>query len=151
MKQAIVALFFIFYISSIAWAQETVMDQDKIHFKTADIFIDSKEEALSAYQVEIGYNKDWVKIVGLEGGEVDAFKEPPFFDPEGMKGGRIIIAAFTADDENTPKGETRVARLHLQIEGEQSIRMTIKLMTAAKPGGERIRAVPVISVNNKQR
>jgi hypothetical protein len=55
-----------------------------------------------------------------------------------MENGRIIIAAFTLDD--SPRGETRVARLHLRIQGETMPDFTIRVITAAKPGGERISA-----------
>ncbi len=115
-----------------------------VTFRTANIFIDSGREALAAYQVEITYDKEHVKIVGLEGGETGAFSEPPYYDAAGMEGGRIVVAAFTSDDNKNPKGNTRVARVHLQFLGIPSVEFEIKLVTAAKTGGERITVIPRI-------
>ena len=111
-----------------------------IRFESAEIFVDSGGEALAAYQVEIRYDRQRVKIIGLEGGETRAFREPPFYDPKGMAGGRIIVAAFTTDDSKAPERKSRVARLHLQVIGKLPVQLTIRLITAAKPGGERIQA-----------
>jgi len=115
-----------------------------VRFQTAEVFLDSGAEALAAYQVEIKYQNRKIEIVGLEGGEAQAFREPPYYDPTGLKSGRIIIAAFNSNDGKSPKGQIRVARLHLQITGVETPVLEIKLITAAKPGGARIEAIPSI-------
>lgn len=128
---------------------QNVSHDRSIRFQAADVFMDSGNESLAAYQVEIRYNKKRVKIVGLEGGETGFFEEPPYYDPRGMVQGRIILASFTTEDAKAPKGKGRVARLHLQILGSESPVLTIRLMAAAKPGAERIHSKPsIVLVNN---
>jgi hypothetical protein len=117
-----------------------------VTFDATDVWIDSGTESLAAYQVEIRYDATVAGIVGVEGGETAAFNSAPFYDPAGMEGGHIIVAAFTADDANAPTGRVRVARIHWRTEGNQSTAVTIRLVTAAKVGGEpaapRVEAVP---------
>src|SRR4051812_49287196 len=79
-------------------------------FGALDIFIDSKDAPLAAYQFEFWADGD-VKLVGLEGGEHVAFKEPPHYDPRALTlpEPRVIVAAFNTGND-LPKGKTRVAR-----------------------------------------
>lgn len=152
MKSALLAIILILLTLSWAFADEVGpgTGEKDIRFQAMDIFIDSKTEALAAFQVDVRYEKDRVKIVSLEGGETESYQEPPYFDPKGMEHGRIILAGFTLDDP--PKGETRVARLHLRIQGEMMPDLTIWVMTAARPGGERIAAkARLIPVNSHDR
>lgn len=115
-----------------------------VTFQAVDIYIDSGKDALAAYQVEVKYDRKHVTVVGVEGGEPEAFQEAPHYDRKGMSGGRIVIAAFTLDDNKAPEGKSRVARLHLQVEGKDAPQVTIRLVTAAKPGGEQITTVTSI-------
>lgn len=107
-------------------------------FMVFDIMLDTGADKLAAYQLEIAYPQKTVKIVGLEGADTGAFNPPPYYDPEGMAGGRIKIAAYTLDDEDAPAGKTRVARMHLSVQGSWDRELEFKLVTAAKPGGEKI-------------
>ena len=107
-------------------------------FKAFDVFIDSGIEKLGAYQINATYDSKTISIVGLEGGEVDAFKNAPHHDPKGKTGGRIVIAAFTSDEKKAPKGKTRVLRIHLAVKG--AAKLNLKLMTAANTQAERIQA-----------
>jgi hypothetical protein len=109
-----------------------------VRFTAADLFLDSGKNRLVAYQVEITYDRERVRVVGLEGGEPRAFSDAPHYDPAGMTGGRIVIAAFTTDDEAAPRGLGRVARLHLRVSGPGDPGLRVKVVTAAKPGGKRI-------------
>ena len=140
MKSYLIAIFVILLTLSLTWAGEleSGSEESPVRFQAMDIFIDSGVQALAAYQVEVRYEKDRVKIVGLEGGRTESYEAPPFYDPKGMENGRIIIAGFTLDD--SPRGETRVARLHLRIQGETMPDLTIRVITAARPSGERISA-----------
>jgi hypothetical protein len=108
-----------------------------IHFLGMDLWVDSHNEALAAYQVEITYDRSAVKIVGLEGGQAGSFTNAPYYDQKGFESGRIIVAAFTTD-KDAPKGQTRVATIHIAVEGNAKPKLTCKLMTAAKSGGQRI-------------
>jgi hypothetical protein len=117
----------------------------EVTFRPVDVYVDSGETKLAAYQVEIRYDRERVKIVGLEGGETKAFNAAPFYDRAGLDAGRIVIAAFIPEDVDlidAPKGRTRVARLHLQVEGPRGDEavwgMTISLAVAADGEGKRI-------------
>jgi hypothetical protein len=103
-----------------------------------DLWLDSGDRPLAAYQVDIRYDKNTTRIVSVEGGETKAFNAAPYYDTKGMEGGRMILAAFTADEE-APTGRTRVARVHLRIEGGRKPSLTVRLTTAATKNGERIK------------
>jgi hypothetical protein len=107
-------------------------------FVAADVFVDSGREQMVAYQVEVSYDRARVKVLGLEGGEPRGFKGAPHYDPAGMTGGRIVIAAFTTDDAGAPRGRSRIARLHLHVRGESFPKLGLRPVTAARPGGKKI-------------
>ncbi len=108
-------------------------------FRTVDLWLTTSDAALVAYQVELRYDRSRMKIVGLEGGAAAPFDAPPHYDPAGLTGGRLVLAALTADDDAAPRGRVRVARLHLFVEdGDDAPPIETVLVTAARPGGERI-------------
>ena len=117
---------------------EGITAQTGVRFKTANLVINTNNKPLAAYQVELLYDKERVTIVGLEGGTIDGFDEPPFYDRIGMEDGRIILAAFILDDSKAPKGEICVSRIHLRVAGAQPIVLSVRVITAAKPGGDSI-------------
>ena len=122
-----------------------------IHFTSVDIWVNSGEEALAAYQTEIVYDKNKIIVVGIEGGEKNGFKRAPFYDLKGMKSGRIIIASFIKNKQNALNGKARIARLHLQVSGEKYNDFSIKLMAAANVKGEKIQpSVKIIKTDKKQ-
>jgi len=82
---------------------------------------------IAAWQIELDCD---AKIVAVEG-----VKEPPYYDPAALQGGRIILAQFTTDP-SPPAGRVLVARVHLMETGRTDYRAN--LMAAASPGGERI-------------
>lgn len=109
------------------------LNHDEPRFTWVDVYIDSADRGLAAYQFEV---TTAAKIVGVEGGEVPQFKDAPYYDPAALHGGRIIIAALTVDE--APKGRIRVARLHMYETGKPDY--ASKLMVAAAPGGDKIEA-----------
>ena len=112
-----------------------------VRFAAVEVFIDSGEQALAAWQFELAAERGDVKIVGIEGGEHPAFKSPPYYDPAAMQHDRVILAAFnTGSAENLPKGKTRIARIHVQIAGGVPPEYAIRLETAGGPDGGRIQA-----------
>ena len=111
----------------------------KVSFFPLNIYIDSSTNELAAYQFELTTFKGQVKIVGVEGGDNAAFKEPPYYDPAALANNRIIIAAFNNSDD-LPKGKTRVATIHLQATGNIEPAFEISLTLAAQKGGEKIHA-----------
>ena len=115
-------------------------DVEKVSFSAFDVYLDCGGEHLAAYQFEVTYDPAKIKIVGIEGGAPEAFKKAPYYDSKGMTGGRMIIAAFSTDEKTAPAGRFRAARLHLQVTGEAPPELIARLVTAARPGGERIEA-----------
>src|SRR5262245_59605150 len=64
-------------------------------FRAVDIYVDSGSAPLAAYQLEFSVTNQVAKIVGIEGGDHEAFREPPFYDPKAIQQERVILAAFS--------------------------------------------------------
>jgi hypothetical protein len=109
-------------------------------FEAVDVFVDSGDVPLAAYQFELAAEVGQITIVGIEGGDPAAFKEAPYYDPAALnRQHRIIVAAFsTARD--LPKGVTRVARVHVYVTGDTEPQYVVALKVAASADGERIPA-----------
>lgn len=105
-----------------------------VRFVAVDVFVDSGDQELAAYQFEFS-GPEGVTIVGVEGGESNAFRSPPYYDPEALMKGRIIVAAFNTG-RDLPTGQTRVARLHLRTEGELDSQFSVKLIVAGNADGQ---------------
>jgi len=119
-------------------AQPALTDET-VRFQAVDVFIDSKETPLAAYQLEFSVRTGDAKVVGVEGGEPPAFKEAPYYDPKAIQHERVIFAAFsTTLADKLPKGKTRVATIHLQVTGQRNPDYTMKLETAATLEGRKI-------------
>jgi hypothetical protein len=110
--------------------------RDAVRFGYIDAFVDAGGTPLAAYQLELSAPRDRVKIVGIEGGEHTAFKEPPYYDPAAMEHERVVIGAFCLGEE-LPHGAARVARVHVQVTGEGGIEWETKLVAAATAERER--------------
>lgn len=108
-----------------------------VRFVALDVMMDSGEDELAAYQFELNADSKQVRIVGVEGGDHTAFREPPFYDPAALSQNRIIVAAFSTA-RTLPNGKHRVARIHLQIEADIDPDYTTKLITAASRDGQNI-------------
>ena len=135
MKAAVV-LGLVLVACSVAGAQQA---EPAVRFEAVDVYVDSGKQELAAYQFELAAEVGEVKIVGVEGGEHEAFARPPYYDPAALTKGRIVIAAFsTAKD--LPKGKMRVARLHVQVTGPARPQYAVDLRVAASRDGARIQA-----------
>jgi hypothetical protein len=126
-------------------------------FTSVDIYVDSGDSPLAAYQVEFkgqladGLNGA-VQLVGIEGigggggAKGMAYTEPPGYDPAALSQNRVVIADFsTAAADKLPHGKTRVARLHLRIEAPPALAdanptYTATLIAAGAPDGTHIQA-----------
>ena len=108
-------------------------------FAVIDLYINPKSEPLAAYQVKIKATTGKVKIISIEGGEHSAFKEAHFFDPKAIQKDVVKLAAFsTATD--LPQIRTRVASIHIQIEGNKEPRFEVELQRAASVGASVLNA-----------
>ncbi len=112
---------------------------DTSRFEALDVFVDSGVQRLAAWQLEVKCTANDVQIVGIEGGEHPAFAEPPYYDKRAMNHNRVIIAAFSTDN-NLPSGRSRVARIHVQVRGQGGRTWLSELTTAATADGTRIPA-----------
>lgn len=99
-------------------------------FIAIDIYAQTRDRALAAWQVELACDPAQAKVVGVEGGA----PKPPYYDPAALNGGRIILASFTTEPD-PPSGRVWIARVHLEETGRPEY--AAKVMAAASPGGER--------------
>ena len=112
-----------------------------VRFSVVDVYVDSGEQPMAAYQLTFTATRGDVKIVGIEGGDHPVFKEAPYYDPLAIQQERAILAAFnTAGVEQLPKGRTRVATVHVQIRGTKDPAYTVKFETAADHEGTAVTA-----------
>ncbi|MGD8454178.1 MAG: hypothetical protein PVJ57_20380 [Phycisphaerae bacterium] len=102
-------------------------------FGWVDVYLDSGDVPLAAYQFELTAETGDFQIVGIEGGEHPAFAEPPYYDPAALRHDRVILAAFSTADE-LPAGRTRVARVHVMTEGEPPQYVVALSVTATADG-----------------
>jgi hypothetical protein len=123
------------------------MDDDlpasDVRFVPVDIYVDSHEAPLGAWQIEFLGHGD-VELVGVEGGEHAAYQQPPHYDAAALMQDRVILAALNTTDD-LPTGKTRVARLHLRVTGEPTFETM--LIVAGDAGGQRIEATATIGVS----
>lgn len=112
-----------------------------VRFETVDVFVDSTDTSLAAYQLEFFAASGDARIAGIEGGGHPAFAAPPYYDPKAMQQDRVILAAFTTEDAaSLPVGKTRVATIHVQTIGTDPPDFHIRLQAAADAAGRTIAA-----------
>lgn len=122
--------------------------QPNVRFQTVDVYVDTGDMPLAAYQFSVHSATRSALLAGLEGGEHPAFAPPPYYDPQALIDEKVIVAAFsTADD--LPKGRTRVARLHVQVTGEKDAEYVATLQTAAGADGSVIPAKLTVETTNR--
>lgn len=109
---------------------------EKPRFVAVDVVADSGKSELGAWQIELDDPSNTAQIVGVEGGESAAFGDPAFYDPAALMQSRIILAAYSTG-KNLPKGRTRIATIHLRVEGERPD-FTINVIAAGDEDGSRI-------------
>jgi hypothetical protein len=126
-------------------------EESQVRFRAVDIYIDSGNTPLAAYQLEFSVTNTIAKIVGIEGGAHPAFHEPPYYDPKAIQQERVIIAAFNTDKpENLPTGKTRVATIHLETVGVENPAYELKLQTAGDSAGNRIQVKVTVQEEKSQ-
>jgi hypothetical protein len=122
-------------------AQQPAPEEGRSRFCAVDIYVDSGSTPLAAYQLEFAATNGVARIVGIEGGEHAAFRQPPFYDPKAIQHERVIIASFsTASAAELPAGKTRIATIHYQSTDTDAPRFELKLQTAGDAQGNQIAA-----------
>ena len=122
---------------------------EPVRFEAVEVYVDSGDVPLAAYQFELAAEVGEVKIVGIEGGEHPAFEEPPYYDPAALAHHRVIIAAFNTG-RDLPAGPTRVARVHVMVTGEREPQYAVKLHVAASSDGEKIPAQATLAQGEEE-
>jgi hypothetical protein len=150
MKQFAAIALALFYCWPWLPAQEpvAVANDDSSRFLVVDVQVNSGAEPLAAYQLEVSSTNGAVKIVGIEGGEHPAFRQPPYYDPAAMQQDHVILGAFnTAAAGQLPSGTVRVASIHVMAVGNVNPSFSARVETAATLDG---RPIPVqISIKER--
>ena len=71
---------------SVAAARQEAGGPANARFEVVDVFIDSGDVALGAWQVELRDTRGVAKISAIEGGDHPAFREAPRYDPAALSG-----------------------------------------------------------------
>jgi hypothetical protein len=116
-----------------------VVNGEPTRFESRTVRVDAGDTPLAAYQFELRDPEGRIEIVGLEGGESAAFRDPPYYDADSLTRGRLVVAAFSTG-EDLPTGATRVARLHLRIRGDGDPELDVQLVVAGDREGREIPA-----------
>lgn len=119
--------------------QERVATQ----FEYLDIFVDSADQPLAAWQVDLHASVGKASIVGIEGGD-GIYAPAPYYDEAAMQHDRVILAGLsTLPQAQLPTGKVRVARVHVMIE-QPGTEFTISISAAALPDGTRTPATATL-------
>ncbi|MFM7055585.1 MAG: hypothetical protein ACKO2P_01545 [Planctomycetota bacterium] len=126
-------------ISEVRIPATGVTDETAVRFEAVDLFVDSASQPLAAWQLELFSSTPGVEIVGIEGGDHPAFRNPPYYDPRAIRNKRVILGAFrVSNDDELPTGRQRVARVHVQVRGTDERVWTGRLTAAATSDGQPI-------------
>lgn len=112
-------------------------------FTAVEIYLESAEP-VAAWQFEFGQPGGSMKVVGVENGESAAFHGAPYYDREAVQSGtadRIVVADYSlAATAELPSGRTRIATLHLMIDGKDDVGFHLELVKAVAPDGRVLEA-----------
>ena len=108
-------------------------DSREVRFRPLHIELEVEQTPVSVWQVELVVVSGDARIVGVEGGTAEGFREPPYYDSAALLGGRIVLAAFNTHI-SLPAGRHRVATVHVREAGE-SPTYELRLAAAAGPEG----------------
>ncbi len=126
-------------------------DVQSVRFDAIDVYVQTGDRPLAAYQLDLSAAKGDVTIVGIEGGESEVFTAPPYYDPSAIQNDRVIIAYFsTAASDALPRGKVRIATIHVQIVGNVQPVYDAKITVAATVDGEPIDAELILETGSMQ-
>ena len=131
--------------TSAAASRAVALEPAAVRFEVVDVYVDTKDKPLAAYQFTLHAGGAEVRLVSLEGGDHPAFAAPPFYDKKALMTERVIVAAFSTNAE-LPSGRVRVCRLHVQVTGNAAVHYTADLQAAADAAGSAIDAQVSVSV-----
>ena len=109
-----------------------------VRFTTVDIYLQT-EEPVAAWQFQLRESSGRMRVVGVENGDSAAFGEAPYYDLVAVGGGtaeRVIVADYSLNPPaELPSGRTRVATVHVRIEGPNDPDYVLNLMAAGGADG----------------
>lgn len=113
----------------------------QLSLKTLDVFVDSGDQPLAAWQLEVHAPATELTLIHVAGGTHPAFQQRPYYyvDAGPLHGRRIQLAAWSVD-RNLPVGRSRVARLQVQLPQTATPVWSPELTAAAASDGRRIPA-----------
>ncbi len=139
MRRAGAYILSVLLATGVSWAAAAQPQGAGVRFQAVHVSVDTGEEPLAAYQLDLRATTGNVRIVGIEGGEHAAFADPPYYDPTAIQGDRVIIGAFsTARAGSLPVGRTRIATIHVRVTGDRQPEYEAKLSVAATADGSAI-------------
>ena len=106
-----------------------------VRFEPVHVYVDSGDAPLAAYQLSLRASNEGMRIVGIEGGEHATYAEPPYYDAKAMQRDEVILADFSlAAAEHLPLGRTRIATIHVLVNGEGDPQFEATIEVAADDG-----------------
>ena len=126
-------------------------DVQSVRFDAIDVYVQTGDRPLAAYQLDLSAAKGDVTIVGIEGGQSEVFTAPPYYDPAAIQNDRVIIASFsTAAADALPRGKVRIATIHVQVVGNVQPEYDAKITVAATVDGAPIDAELILETGSTQ-
>ena len=126
-----------------AWPSLPQSDLSAVRFAALDIYLETAEP-LAAWQFELRESAGRMRVVGVENGDSAAFGGTPYYDLEAVSEGaadRIIVADYSMRPaDKLPTGRSRIATVHVQLEGPADPDYVLSLMAAGGADGDPIQA-----------
>ena len=117
--------------------------ETNIRFAALDIYLETAEP-LAAWQFELRESSGRMRVAGVENGDSTAFGGTPYYDLAAVRDGRadhIVVADYsTSPAAELPTGRSRIATVHIQLEGHTDPDFVLSLIAAGGANGEPIQA-----------
>ena len=125
-----------------------------VRFAALDVFLESGTP-LAAWQFELAERNGLMTVVGVENGESAAFAPAPYYDLEAVqqnRADRVIVADFSLQSAGSlPVGRTRIATIHVRLDGEDEPDYQLRLLAAGDAAGRPIDAAISFSAQTGRR
>ena len=147
----VLALSLAFSVIAMTSGQSTPPEGDDAAPVTAPRFeaiplLMTSDTPLAAYQLTFHASAGDVRIVGLEGGAVHPFTNPPYADPAAIQNDRVVIGDYSLAAETAlPSGTFRIATIHVEIRGMTPPTYHVALTAAAARDGRTLEATATIA------
>ena len=148
MKTRITAVLMLLLASTMAVQSQLTAPPDQQpwpRFAAVDVFVNSGDQPLAAFQFELRAKSGLITVVGVEEGEHDALQGDCFYFDRPVIGlgqsNRVIVGAFTtAQADALARGKQCVATIHVMIDSADQPVYDVQLEAAATNDGRSIPA-----------